>query len=427
MGIAFDLPPLQLLSPRKLAAKDDGASAGNPEAGDNAAAATFADVLAAMAAADATADGVPDARAADPRIDPRADDEPIVDSDVSAWQTDLVPAPQLRAEPPVLRPERGDDEASLRPTEPVTDLPSSALMPMVAAEANLPIVPTVLGPATPPPAAGPVIALALARNATPSRLADVVPRGAGEFPSTAPDAQPPAEPAPDFATARSSEPAPAPARTNSRAAAERNDDDNFAPAMQLRTGSAIPIEVRALPHERAPEREAAIGAAAVEAPAASAFTALATAIADASLVDRPRKAVLHASTAVGSPAWAEEMSGKVVQMVMLRNESAELHVRPGHLGPIDIQINVSGGEATVQLIAAQAATRDALEAALPVLRDLLAEQGLTLGETAIGSRARDEPAPGGTAPRTARAERDAAARTAIALPLRSARLLDVFA
>jgi flagellar hook-length control protein FliK len=138
---------------------------------------------------------------------------------------------------------------------------------------------------------------------------------------------------------------------------------------------------------------------------------------------------LRADHTVGSPGWADEVAQKLAYVVRLGRESAELHVQPANLGPIDIRIILSGDQASVQLVAAHAATREALEDALPLLRDLLANQGLALGQTAVESGAQER-SWSGDAPRDGRAPAPDGHRVAIPparITIGTLRLVDVFA
>jgi flagellar hook-length control protein FliK len=104
-------------------------------------------------------------------------------------------------------------------------------------------------------------------------------------------------------------------------------------------------------------------------------------------------------TAVGAPGWSEEVASNVAQVVARGHDRAELRLNPAELGPVGVRIELRGGEATLSFVAPSAATRDALEQALPDLRDQLASQGITLGDTSVrdggGQRfeAPREPAP----------------------------------
>jgi flagellar hook-length control protein FliK len=88
-------------------------------------------------------------------------------------------------------------------------------------------------------------------------------------------------------------------------------------------------------------------------------------------------------TAVTSPAWPEDVAQKFAQFVSLGAGDAEIHLNPAHLGPVGIEITYGDRQASVLITAAQPATRDALEQALPHLKELLAQQGIALGESAV--------------------------------------------
>jgi len=90
-------------------------------------------------------------------------------------------------------------------------------------------------------------------------------------------------------------------------------------------------------------------------------------------------------TPVGQPGWDSEFAGKLSQVVMLRNDRAEFHLHPAELGPVDVQISFASDQAVVLITAPHAATRDALEQTLPYLRDMLADQGITLGQASVQS------------------------------------------
>jgi len=94
---------------------------------------------------------------------------------------------------------------------------------------------------------------------------------------------------------------------------------------------------------------------------------------------------------VGSSAWQTQVGATVVWMVNEHAHSAELKVNPPDLGPVEIRVSLTGDQhdqAAVQFIAPHAATRDALEAALPRLRDMLADAGIALGNASVGGQPR---------------------------------------
>jgi flagellar hook-length control protein FliK len=124
----------------------------------------------------------------------------------------------------------------------------------------------------------------------------------------------------------------------------------------------------------------------------------------------------------------EEAAASLATLVTRGVERAELRVTPPDLGPVEVRIDVSNGEATLAIVATQPATRDALEQALPLLRDLLAAQGLTLGESSVRDQRADTGSPPGNGSSTPR-DRDAsdAAALSVAVGYRPQRLVDVFA
>lgn len=88
---------------------------------------------------------------------------------------------------------------------------------------------------------------------------------------------------------------------------------------------------------------------------------------------------------VGSSAWDQALGQKVVWMVAGEHQSASLTLNPPDLGPLQVVLNVSNSQANATFIAAQPEVRQALEAALPKLRDMLGEAGIQLGQASVNS------------------------------------------
>ncbi|QAU34361.1 flagellar hook-length control protein FliK [Janthinobacterium sp. 17J80-10] len=87
----------------------------------------------------------------------------------------------------------------------------------------------------------------------------------------------------------------------------------------------------------------------------------------------------------GSPAWDQALGQKVVWMVAGAQQSASLTLNPPDLGPLQVVLNVSNGQADASFFSAQPEVRQALEAALPRLRDMMSEAGVALGQTSISA------------------------------------------
>ena len=85
----------------------------------------------------------------------------------------------------------------------------------------------------------------------------------------------------------------------------------------------------------------------------------------------------------GSPRFGAAFGERVSWMVREGLQTAELTLNPPDLGPIRIALSMERDAASFGFNATHAQTRAAIEQALPRLRELLAEQGLSLGHTSI--------------------------------------------
>lgn len=88
-------------------------------------------------------------------------------------------------------------------------------------------------------------------------------------------------------------------------------------------------------------------------------------------------------TPVTQPGWGDRIGERVVVLAGNQLKSAEIRLTPAELGPVRVQVSVEEGATNVTFHAAHAVTRDALEQALPRLREMLAESGLTLGQADV--------------------------------------------
>ena len=73
------------------------------------------------------------------------------------------------------------------------------------------------------------------------------------------------------------------------------------------------------------------------------------------------------------------MAGRGVQ-------SAELRLSPAELGPLQVQLAVDERGVNLTINAAHAATREALEGAIPRLRDMLSEHGMNLADANVSDQ-----------------------------------------
>jgi hypothetical protein len=87
--------------------------------------------------------------------------------------------------------------------------------------------------------------------------------------------------------------------------------------------------------------------------------------------------------APGQSGWNEALGERVTWMAGNKIQNAELRLNPAELGPLRVQISMDDGNATVTFTAQHPLTRDAIEQALPRLREMLADQGLSLQNASV--------------------------------------------
>jgi flagellar hook-length control protein FliK len=91
------------------------------------------------------------------------------------------------------------------------------------------------------------------------------------------------------------------------------------------------------------------------------------------------------ATPVGQPGFAQDLSHRVLLLVNGQVKSAELALTPAELGPVRVNIELRGQDASISFAAAAPATRAALEEALPRLREMFTQQGLNLLDANVGA------------------------------------------
>ena len=90
-------------------------------------------------------------------------------------------------------------------------------------------------------------------------------------------------------------------------------------------------------------------------------------------------------TPIGTNGWGEAFSQKVVWLVDRQQQTAELHVNPPHLGPVEVVLNLKDDGARIAFCSPHPAVREAIEASLADLRNALSQHGLSLGQTLVSA------------------------------------------
>ena len=107
----------------------------------------------------------------------------------------------------------------------------------------------------------------------------------------------------------------------------------------------------------------------------------------------PQTPVLNAHPQ--SPQFAGELGDTIMRLARNGIGEAELRMNPADLGPLRLSIRVRDDMASVVLNAQHPVTREALEQALPRLREMFAEQGMQLTDASVGDGSKSGSAPGG--------------------------------
>lgn len=89
--------------------------------------------------------------------------------------------------------------------------------------------------------------------------------------------------------------------------------------------------------------------------------------------------------AVGSSDWGNEFANRVVWMTHRNESRADLILNPPQMGRVEVSLSITGDQATANFASHNPAVREALESALPRLREVLAEAGIQLGNAHVGA------------------------------------------
>ena len=95
-------------------------------------------------------------------------------------------------------------------------------------------------------------------------------------------------------------------------------------------------------------------------------------------------------TAIQNPGWSQQMTQQVAYMIKGGFQQAEIKLNPVHLGPMEIKLSINDDQASVNFVTQHASVRDALDAALPRLKDMLEQQGLNLSDANVSTQSEQQ-------------------------------------
>jgi hypothetical protein len=89
------------------------------------------------------------------------------------------------------------------------------------------------------------------------------------------------------------------------------------------------------------------------------------------------------------PGWDQALGERVHWMVTQRIQAAEIHLNPPELGPVEVRISMDQDQTRIQFLSPHASVRDAIEAALPRLREMLGDGSGQLVNVDVGQHSAD--------------------------------------
>ncbi len=88
----------------------------------------------------------------------------------------------------------------------------------------------------------------------------------------------------------------------------------------------------------------------------------------------------------GQPGWSEAMSERVVWASKQGVQTATLQLDPPELGSLQVKLHITHDQVSVSFSSPHASVRDSVEQSMPRLKEMLEEQGLSLGEASVNDQ-----------------------------------------
>jgi flagellar hook-length control protein FliK len=106
---------------------------------------------------------------------------------------------------------------------------------------------------------------------------------------------------------------------------------------------------------------------------------------DAAPRAREASAVAQPPVQLASRGFGEDVANRVLWMASQRQQVAELRIDPPQLGPLEVRLSIENDQASLSLLSAHGAVRDALQAHLPRLQEMLLNAGVDLVSVHVGT------------------------------------------
>jgi hypothetical protein len=89
---------------------------------------------------------------------------------------------------------------------------------------------------------------------------------------------------------------------------------------------------------------------------------------------------------VGESGWGETMVNRITMLVGQRISSAQVHLNPPELGPVEVKVSLNQDQASVLFVSHSAQVREALSQSIPRLAEMLGQMGIDLTESDVSDQ-----------------------------------------
>lgn len=86
--------------------------------------------------------------------------------------------------------------------------------------------------------------------------------------------------------------------------------------------------------------------------------------------------------------WGESLAEKTLMLVNQKGSTARLNLIPHNLGPLEIKLKLQGEASSIEFVTHHTATKEAIESAIPKLREMFESGGLSLGDVNVKDHSR---------------------------------------
>lgn len=86
--------------------------------------------------------------------------------------------------------------------------------------------------------------------------------------------------------------------------------------------------------------------------------------------------------------WGESLAEKTLLLVNQKGSTARLNLIPHNLGPLEIKLQLQGDASSIEFVTHHSATKEAIESAIPKLREMFESGGLSLGDVNVKDHSR---------------------------------------